>query len=81
MAVSLPLGQGRDRAELREMILDLAKLVEHLVHGVAPDPRAAMQSPGAPVIRFENAARLHTAMNPDFFKGTVVEGAVAQLLA
>ena len=29
---------------------------------------------------FENAARLHTAMNPDFFKGTVVEGAVAKLL-
>ena len=28
---------------------------------------------------FENAARLHTAMNPDFFKGTVVEGAVARL--
>ena len=28
---------------------------------------------------FENAARLHTAMNPDFFKGTVVEGAVAKL--
>ena len=30
---------------------------------------------------FENAARLHTAMNPDFFKGTVVEGAVARLAA
>ncbi|HYE89607.1 MAG TPA: amidohydrolase family protein [Terriglobales bacterium] len=29
---------------------------------------------------FENAARLHTAMNPDFFKGTVVEGAVAKLI-
>src|SRR5438094_687636 len=28
---------------------------------------------------FENAARLHTALNPDFFKGTVVEGAVAKL--
>ena len=28
---------------------------------------------------FENAVRLHTAMNPDFFKGTVVEGAVAKL--
>jgi len=28
---------------------------------------------------FENAATLHTAMNPDFFKGTVVEGAVEQL--
>jgi predicted TIM-barrel fold metal-dependent hydrolase len=28
---------------------------------------------------FENAARLHTALNPDFFKGTVVEGAVTKL--
>ena len=28
---------------------------------------------------FENAARLHTALNPDFFRGTVVEGAVAKL--
>ena len=28
---------------------------------------------------FENAARLHTALNPDFFKGTVVEDAVARL--
>ena len=28
---------------------------------------------------FENAARLHTALNPDFFKGTAVEGAVAKL--
>lgn len=27
---------------------------------------------------FETAARLHTALNPDFFKGTVVEGAVAR---
>jgi predicted TIM-barrel fold metal-dependent hydrolase len=29
---------------------------------------------------FANPVRLHTAMNPDFFKGTVVEGAVARLL-
>ena len=28
---------------------------------------------------FENAARLHTALNPDFFQGTVVEEAVARL--
>jgi predicted TIM-barrel fold metal-dependent hydrolase len=27
---------------------------------------------------FTNAARLHTALNPDFFKGTVVEDAVTQ---
>jgi predicted TIM-barrel fold metal-dependent hydrolase len=30
---------------------------------------------------FGNPARLHTAMNPDFFKGTVVEAAVAKELA
>jgi predicted TIM-barrel fold metal-dependent hydrolase len=29
---------------------------------------------------FTNPATLHTAMNPDFFKGTVVERAVAQLI-
>ena len=30
---------------------------------------------------FANPARLHTALNPDFFKGTVVEDAVAKELA
>jgi hypothetical protein len=30
---------------------------------------------------FENAARLHTALNPHFFAGTVVEAAVAKLAA
>jgi hypothetical protein len=30
---------------------------------------------------FANPVRLHTALNPDFFKGTVVEGAVARLRA
>jgi predicted TIM-barrel fold metal-dependent hydrolase len=30
---------------------------------------------------FANPVRLHTAMNPDFFKGTVVESAVARLRA
>jgi len=28
---------------------------------------------------FTNPARLHTALNPDFFKGTVVEGAIAKI--
>jgi hypothetical protein len=28
---------------------------------------------------FGNAARLHTALNPDFFTGTAVEGAIAKL--
>ena len=27
---------------------------------------------------FSNPARLHTALNPDFFKGTVVEDAVTK---
>jgi hypothetical protein len=30
---------------------------------------------------FGNPARLHTALNPDFFKGTAVESAVAKELA
>jgi len=30
---------------------------------------------------FTNPARLHTAANPDFFTGTVVEAAVAKELA
>ena len=30
---------------------------------------------------FTNPVTLWTAMNPDFFKGTVVEGAVEKLLA
>ena len=29
---------------------------------------------------FANPVRLHTAMNPDFFTGTVVEGAVSKYL-
>jgi len=28
---------------------------------------------------FENVTRLHTQMNPDFFKGTIVEEATAAL--
>jgi hypothetical protein len=28
---------------------------------------------------FANPVRLHTALNPDFFKGTVVDDAVAKL--
>jgi hypothetical protein len=27
---------------------------------------------------FSNVARMYTSLNPDFFKGTAVEGAVAQ---
>jgi hypothetical protein len=29
---------------------------------------------------FTNAASLHTALNPEFFQGTVVEDAVAQMV-
>ena len=28
---------------------------------------------------FTNPARLHTTLNPDFFKGTVVENAIAKI--
>ena len=28
---------------------------------------------------FTNPARLHTTLNPDFFKGTVVEDAIAKV--
>jgi hypothetical protein len=30
---------------------------------------------------FENTAEMHASMNPDFFKGTVVEDAVKKLMA
>ena len=30
---------------------------------------------------FTNAVRLHAGMNPDFFKGTVVEAEAGQVLA
>jgi hypothetical protein len=33
-----------------------------------------------PEFVFTNAARLHTALNPDFFAGTVVAEAVAKLV-
>jgi hypothetical protein len=46
------------------------QFVDHFYFGAEADFRQST---------FENAARLHTALNPDFFKGTVVEGAVATL--
>jgi predicted TIM-barrel fold metal-dependent hydrolase len=58
-----------DVTDMTEVLAEAHELVEHgrLTEG---DFREFV---------FENAARLHTALNPDFFKGTVVEGAVAQL--
>ncbi len=46
------------------------QFVDHFYFGAEADFRQ---------FTFENAAGLHTALNPDFFKGTVVEGAVATL--
>src|SRR5215475_9776497 len=58
-----------DVTDMTEVLEEAWELVEHGMI-TATDFRA---------FTFENAARLHTALNPDFFKGTVVEGAVARL--
>jgi hypothetical protein len=58
-----------DVTDMSEVLEEAWELVEH---GLI-DADAFRQ------FTFENAARLHTALNPDFFKGTVVEGAVAKL--
>jgi len=58
-----------DVTDMTEVLEEAWKLVEHSMITEA-DFRE---------FTFENAARLHTALNPDFFKGTVVEGAVAKL--
>jgi len=58
-----------DVTDMTEVLEEAWELVEHRMI-TATDFRA---------FTFENAARLHTALNPDFFKGTVVEGAVARL--
>jgi predicted TIM-barrel fold metal-dependent hydrolase len=60
-----------DVADMTEVLDEAWELVEHGMIGEA-DFRQ---------FTFENAARLHTALDPDFFKGTVVEGAVAKLTA
>ena len=66
----LPLyGADVGFADMSEVLEEAWELVEH---GLI-DERDFRQ------FTFENAARLHTALNPDFFKGTVVEGAVAKL--
>ena len=60
-----------DVTDMSEVLEEAWELVEHGMI-TEQDFRA---------FTFANAARLHTAMNPDFFKGTVVEGAVATLNA
>src|SRR2546425_347280 len=58
-----------DVTDMTEVLEEAWELVEHGMI-TATDFRE---------FTFENAARLHTALNPDFFQGTVVEGAVAKL--
>jgi len=66
--------------DVRQMSLDHPGHLEH-----RPQPGARARDRARDVV--EGAAclrafsRLHTAMNPDFFKGTVVEAAVAKEVA
>jgi hypothetical protein len=64
---------GRNRylvTDMNEVLEEAYELVEHEL--ITPDDFREFV--------FTNAARLHTALNPDFFKGTVVEDAVAPLV-
>jgi hypothetical protein len=58
-----------DVTDMNEVLAEAYELVEHEL--ITPDDFREFV--------FVNAARLHTALNPDFFKGTVVQDAVAQL--
>jgi len=58
-----------DVTDMTEVLEEAWELVEHGMIGES-DFRE---------FTFENAARLHTALNPSFFAGTAVEGAVAKL--
>ena len=60
-----------DVVDMSEVLEEAHELVEHGLVG-EEDFREFV---------FANPVRLHTALNPDFFKGTVVEGAVAKFLA
>ena len=60
-----------DVPDISGVVLEAHELVEHGLLS-EEDFREFM---------FANPARLHAGMNPDFFKGTVVEDAVAKLLA
>lgn len=59
-----------DVVDMTEVLAEAYELVEHGLI-TADDFRDFV---------FTNPVRLHTAMNPDFFKGTVVEDAVANVL-
>jgi hypothetical protein len=58
-----------DVLDMSEVLEEAWELVEHGLIG-EDDFRQFV---------FTNPARLHTALNPDFFKGTVVEDAVAKV--
>ena len=60
-----------DVVDMTQVLEEAYELVEHGL--VTPDDLREFL--------FENPVRLHTALNPDFFTGTVVEGAVAKLAA
>jgi hypothetical protein len=60
-----------DVVDMSEVLEEAYELVEHGLI-TTDDFRAFV---------FTNPASLHTAMNPDFFKGTVVEDAVARVVA
>src|SRR6202008_1716187 len=60
-----------DVTDMSEVLEEAHELVEHGL---------ITQDDFRPFV-FGHAARLHTSLNPEFFKGTVVEGAVAKELA
>src|SRR5262245_21775903 len=58
-----------DVVDMSEVLEEAYELVEH----------GLISSENFREFVFTNAVSLHTSLNPDFFKGTVVEEAVAQL--
>jgi len=59
-----------DVVDMREVVAECWELVEHGL--ISEDDFADLA--------FRNTVRLHGGMNPDFFKGTVVESAAARVL-
>jgi hypothetical protein len=60
-----------DVVDMSEVLEEAYELVEH----------GLMSEANFRDFVFANPASLHTGMNPDFFKGTVVEDAVARVVA
>lgn len=60
-----------DVPDLTRVLVDAWKMVE----------RGLITEDDFEAFTFRNPVMLHAAMNPDFFKGTAVEGAVAKLLS